>query len=283
MEKGNGEDEEEDEEASAVRIEEWEANEEMKGEENVMYGGLFPGLYARVELSKVPCEFMEHLDVRRPILIGGLAPTEENMCFMQCRVKKHRWHKSILKSNDPLVFSLGWRRFQSVPSFCMEDQNGRFRNIKYTPEHTHCVATFFAPQVPPNTGLMGFQTLSSAKATFRVSLTGYSLEVNQNFEIVKKLKLTGTPFKIFKNTAFIKDMFHSEMEVAKFTGAKLRTVSGIRGAVKRSIKEGGPGCYRASFEATVCTNEPLDLVLLVLLLRVYLTPNPWFAGQDPHE
>jgi len=252
---GEEDDEEEDKPWEQVKIEYGESNEEMKGEENVMYGGLFPGLYARVELSKVPCEFMEHLDVRRPILIGGLAPTEENMCMMQCRVKKHRWHKSILKSSDPLVFSLGWRRFQSVPTYCMEDQNGRFRNIKYTPEHTHCVATFFAPQVPPNTGLMGFQTLSSAKATFRVSLTGYSLEVNQNFEIVKKLKLTGIPFKIFKNTAFIKDMFHSEMEVAKFTGAKLRTVSGIRGAIKRSVKEGGGGAYRASFEDKILMSD----------------------------
>ena len=34
-----------------------------------------------------------------------------------------------------------------------------------------------------------------------------------HWQVVKKLKLTGMPFKIFKNTAFIKDMFHSEMEV----------------------------------------------------------------------
>ena len=38
------------------------------------------------------------------------------------------------------------------------------------------------------------------------------------FKVVKKLKLVGHPYKIFKNTAFVKDMFNTDMEVAKFEG-----------------------------------------------------------------
>jgi ribosome biogenesis protein BMS1 len=54
---------------------------------------------------------------------------------------------------------------------------------------------------------------------------------------MKKLKLIGEPYKVMKNTAFIKGMFTSNVEVAKFTGASLRTVSGIRGSIKRVVKE----------------------------------------------
>ena len=56
---------------------------------------------------------------------------------------------------------------------------------------------------------------------------------------MKKIKLIGEPYKIMKNTAFIKNMSNSSMEVANYIGAQIRTVSGIRGQVKKIIKDGG--------------------------------------------
>ncbi len=44
------------------------------------------------------------------------------------------------------------------------------------------------------------------------------MDNDENFTIVKKLKLQGLPLKIEKNTAFITGMFSSELEVAKFEG-----------------------------------------------------------------
>ena len=55
---------------------------------------------------------------------------------------------------------------------------------------------------------------------------------------MKKLKLIGEPEKVHRNTAFIRGMFNSNIEAAKFTGAQLRTVSGIRGTIKRITNNG---------------------------------------------
>ena len=223
-------------------------------EARIRYQGFNAGMYVRVVIEGMPAEFVERRAVDAPILLGGLKPEEETLGFIKTRVKKHRWHKKILKSNDPLVFSLGWRRFQSLPLFSINN-NGRNRFLKYTPEHMHCWATFWGPQTPPNTGLIAFQALGG-QASFRAALSGVVLELDQTFQVQKKLKLTGVPVKIFKNTSFIKDMFSSALEVARFEGASIRTVSGIRGQIKKTQKHNyPPGTFRATFEDKILMSD----------------------------
>lgn len=224
------------------------------------------GTYARIVLENVPYEFSAHFNPRFPVLIGGLTPTEERFGYVQIRIKRHRWHKKILKTNDPLIFSLGWRRFQTLPIYSISDSRTRNRMLKYTPEHMHCFGTFYGPLVAPNTGFICIQSLSNKMPGFRIAATGVVLNVDESTEIVKKLKLTGHPYKIFKNTAFVKDMFKSSLEIAKFEGASIRTVSGVRGQIKRALSK-PEGNFRATFEDKILMSD-------IVFLRAWYPIKP---------
>ena len=86
---------------------------------------------------------MENFDPAYPVVVGELLAGEERLGFMKVRLKKHRWHRRLLKSRDPLILSVGWRRVQVTPVYCMEEHNMRQRMLKYTPDHMHCVASLY--------------------------------------------------------------------------------------------------------------------------------------------
>uniref|UniRef100_A0A8C7FEE9 BMS1 ribosome biogenesis factor n=1 Tax=Oncorhynchus kisutch TaxID=8019 RepID=A0A8C7FEE9_ONCKI len=213
--------------------------EDVDDETRVQYEGFRPGMYVRVEIPSLPCEFVTNFDPHYPIILGALGASEGNVGYLQMRLKKHRWHSRILKTRDPLILSLGWRRFQTIPLYHIEDHNGRHRLLKYTPQHMHCGATIWGES--SNAAVVLVYT------SFRIAATGVVLDLDKSVTIVKKLKLIGYPYKIYKNTSFIKGMFNTVLEVAKFEGGSIRTVSGVRGQIKKALSTPA-GAYRATFE-----------------------------------
>ena len=235
----------------------------LPARERAALAGVAPGTYVKLTLARVPCELMAHWSPRRPLYAGELTPEDEGRTFLQLRFKRHRWAPCTLKARDPLVLSIGWRRTQSLPVYATEDANGRHRALKYTPDHAHCIAHAYAPSAPAGTGVLAVQAGAVRACAWRVAATGAVLGADPAPRVVKKLKLVGEPTTIHKRTAFVRGLFTSALEAAKFEGAAVRTAAGLRGIIKKAATDraakGSPGTVRISFE-----DKPLlsDVVFL---------------------
>ncbi|KAK1445006.1 ribosome biogenesis protein Bms1/Tsr1 [Babesia gibsoni] len=222
------------------------------------------GQFVRLTVTGLPSSFFLRYskDKGHPIVIGGLQMGEQSAGYLQIKLRKHRWAPRVLKTNDPLLFSLGWRRFQSLPVYCMDERNQtRIKMLKYTPEHMHCLANIYGPLAPPSLAVVAIRDWSRIPQ-YRISATGVVVGTNQDFTIKKKLKVQGVPYKIMKNTAFIKDMFTSELEVIKCLGSRIVTTSGIRGEIKKAVDKNG--AFRATFEDKILLSD-------IVLLKAFIT------------
>ena len=249
--------------------------------------GIFKlGTYIRIDLKKVKRKFANHFDPNHLIILSTLShqESETQMSFIKIRFSKHLWFPKILKTNDPVILSIGWRKFQTTMAYCVEDKNHRLRLIKYTPKFTNCIAICYGPQVPINVAVVAIQNDlgETTDDNFRISGTGDVIEVNQSFDIVKKLKLIGEPEEIYKKTANIKNMFNSNLEVARYIGAKIQTVSGIRGIIKKQINTKPEGRFRATFEDKILKS---DIVFLKTWAPVELNKfyNPIIEYGDKKQ
>ncbi|RZC92040.1 hypothetical protein C5167_027929 [Papaver somniferum] len=129
------------------------------------------GTYVRLDVHNVPFRMVENFNSCHPILVGGISLEEENVGYMQVRLKRHEWHMKLLKSRDPITVSAGWRHYQTKPIYAMESDD--IRLLKFTPKHNHCLAMFWGPLAPPLTRIAVVQ---SNKEAFRIAAKAIVLD-----------------------------------------------------------------------------------------------------------
>lgn len=55
----------------------------MDDDLRVQFEGFRPGMYVRVEISAVPCEFVSNFDPHYPVILGGLGSSESSVGYLQ--------------------------------------------------------------------------------------------------------------------------------------------------------------------------------------------------------
>ncbi|CAG0879328.1 unnamed protein product [Darwinula stevensoni] len=141
----------------------------------------------------------------------------------------------------------------------------------------------FHPSYPIILGglLLGEENLTCVQVYLFPSFSRTILDLDRSVEVVKKLKIVGTPMTIHKKTAFVRGMFTTPLEAAKFEGASVKTASGIRGCIKKALTSGKhPGVVRCTFEDRILLSDvvflrtwyPIQLPKLYAPMKTLLLP-----------
>ncbi|RZC53305.1 hypothetical protein C5167_012179 [Papaver somniferum] len=214
------------------------------------------GTYLRLEVHDVPFQVVKNFDPRHPILVVGLEE-EENVGYMQVRIKRHNWHMKLLKSSDAVTVSAGWRRYLTKPIYAREIDDARHEILEFISEHLHCVAMFWGP---PGTRIA---VVHGTKEVFRITAKAVVLDPKSHMKIMKRRELEGKPRKILDERTALFKFKSKDIDVAGFEGSPIRTnFRCIWGKVNNKAEK-RKGIARCTFEKRIYKSDTFIMPVFV--------------------
>eukprot|EP00062_Callorhinchus_milii_P011632 gi/632957798/ref/XP_007894681.1/ PREDICTED: pre-rRNA-processing protein TSR1 homolog [Callorhinchus milii] len=243
---------------------------EIKEEED----GAMVGWYVTVHVCNVPISVMESFKPELPIVLFTMLPHEQKMSVINFLLRRHPSCTEPIQSKEEVIFHCGYRRFRAPPLYSQHSSAYKFKYERFFPPNSSIVATVYAPITFPSASVLMFK--SRVNGMQDLVATGSLLSVDPDRIIVKRIVLSGHPFKIMKKTSVVRYMFFNREDVLWFKPVELRTKWGRRGHIKESL--GTHGHMKCLFDGQL---KSQDTVLMNLYKRVFpkwvydpYVPNP---------
>ncbi|KAK7067020.1 ribosome biogenesis protein tsr1 [Halocaridina rubra] len=240
--------------------------------------GAPPGWYVIVHIKDVPRHLYDiHITSHSPLVAFGLLPHEQKMSVVNVVIKSHPvGHYRAIKAKERLIFHIGFRRFANQPIFSEHSSGNKHKFARFFHPGSTVVATMFAPITYPPASVMVFRERPDGAQD--LVATGSMLSVDPRRMVIKRVVLSGYPFKINKKSAVVRFLFFNREDVLWFKPVELRTKWGRRGHIKEPL--GTHGHVKCHFDGKL---KSQDTVLLNLYKRMFpkWTFDPYVARPPP--
>ena len=171
-----------------------------------------------------------------------------------------------VKSKDSLLLHVGFRVMRCNPIFSEPSMKAdKHKLMRYFhPDDKFAIASAYGPISYPPMPVLAFKTPELDALSADLVAFGSVLGADPNRIILKKVVLTGQPYKIHKKQAVVRFMFHDEHDIRWFQPVELFTKMGQAGRIKCPI--GTHGYMKCQMSDTLRSE---DTICMALYKRVY--------------
>ncbi|KAK2505518.1 hypothetical protein MC885_010123 [Smutsia gigantea] len=239
------------------------------------------GWYVTLHVSEVPVSVVEYFRQGAPLIAFSLLRHEHKMSVLNMVVSRHPGNTEPVEAEEELIFHCGFRRFRASPLFSQHTAADKHKFQRFLTADVALVVTVYAPITFPPASVLLFKQNSNGMHS--LIATGHLQSVDPDRMVIKRVVLSGHPFKIFTKMAVVRYMFFNREDVLWFKPVELRTKWGRRGHIKEPL--GTHGHMKCSFDGKL---KSQDTVLMNLYKRVFPKwtydpyvpePVPWVKSE----
>jgi len=161
-----------------------------------------PGQYVTLHLANVPATAYTSLDPAQPLIVSGILAHEQKTSVLHFTVSRHASYTEPVRAKDELTFVCGFRQLLARPIFSEYSPNAdKHKAERFLHQKRTSVATIYGPIMFPPQPVLLFRGSSFVGS-------GSLHQVNPNRVVLKRITLTGCPFKVHKRTTVVREMFY---------------------------------------------------------------------------
>ncbi|KAI8885076.1 DUF663-domain-containing protein [Backusella circina FSU 941] len=229
-------------------------------------GNVKAGARITVWISNVPVQAFESYNKQRPFVLFGLLQYEHKMSLLNIQVQRDNAYEETVKSKDPMVMHMGFRRYTVRPVYSQNTNKGT-NNVhkfeRFMQLGRSYVATVYGPIVFGKTPVMFYKESENVNEPILVS-SGTFMNVDVKRIVAKRIILSGHPFKVHKRSAVIRFMFFNVDDIYWFKPVQLSTKYGRVGHIRESL--GTHGYMKCIFDGPLTQQ---DTIMMCLYKRIF--------------
>ncbi|RLU15523.1 hypothetical protein DMN91_012517 [Ooceraea biroi] len=198
----------------------------------------------------------------QPLIVVGLLEFERKMSLLNVLLKHSNSTAQPIKSKERLIFQCGFRRFVASPIFSQHTNGTKHKYERYFHPDSTVVASMYAPVTFSPCPILCYVENQDGK--LELIATGSVLSSDPNRVVLKRVVLSGHPYKVNKRSVVVRFMFFHREDIEWFKPIQLRTKYGRRGHIKEPL--GTHGHMKCIFNGQL---KSQDTVLMNLYKRVF--------------